>query len=89
MSIYELDAKGMKKTFKKFHETLYGRTVFFIAYFFPFLAFATFVGFTISVFLFPRTEILAAFFLSGIIFVVSFLIATAYFYREIREFMKK
>ncbi|MBR0479903.1 hypothetical protein IJJ49_01375 [Candidatus Saccharibacteria bacterium] len=89
MSIYDLDIKGMRKTLKKFNETLYGRTIFFVAYFFPFLAFAAFVGFSISVFLFPRTEVFISFYVSILVFIISFLIGTAYYYRELREFMKK
>ena len=89
MSIYNLDIKGMKKLLKKFGGTLYGRTVFFIAYFFPFLSLLTYVGFAIGTFIVPLPEVTAAFYISVIIFLISFLIGTAYFYRELREFAKE
>ena len=32
MSVYDLDVKGMRKTFLKFNKTTYGKTVFLLAY---------------------------------------------------------
>ncbi len=87
MSIYDLDIKGMKKSLAKFNHTLYGKTVFFIAYFIPFLSFVAFISSVILIFFAPTEKMLILMTLSLITFLVSFFIGNAYFYRELRIFL--
>ena len=88
MSIYDLDMKGMRKALRKFGKTLYGQTVFFIAYLVPFLAFVALVGFVIFAFVQPSDEIFIAACVAAVVFLVSFLIGNAYYYSELRKFLK-
>ena len=87
-SIYNLDIKNLRKVLTEFHKTLYGRTVFFLAYFIPILSFLALVGFMIVLFIKPTTTTTFAFYAACGVFVVSFIIGTAYYYRELRDFLK-
>ena len=87
MSIYDVDRDGLRKLFYKFHKTLYGRTIFFFAYFIPFALFITaavsalfalFYNFNL-----PLINIATA---SIIAFVPTFIFGNIYFYNEIRKF---
>lgn len=88
-SIYSLDIKGMKKAFYNFHKTLYGRTAFFLAYFIPIMSFLALIGFTITLFIKPGDVTFIAFYSALATFILSFIIGTAYYYREVREFLKE
>ncbi len=88
-SIYDLGVKGMRALFRDFACTLYGRTVFFIAYFVPFVTFLVLIGLVV-VFFCERSldlfyPVLAVFFT----FVIVFMLGNAYFYHEVREFAEK
>ena len=88
MSVYELDIKGLRKTFMKFHKTLYGRTIFFLAYIIPALLFIAGVT-TLIVGLVQNCQCLMIG--SAIIlvaFMVTFVLGNIYFYSEIRKFCK-
>ncbi len=87
-SIYRLDIKGMRKALNDYHKTLYGRTVFFLAYFIPILTFLALVGFTITLFIKPGDVTFIAFYSALAAFIISFIIGNAYYYRELREFIK-
>lgn len=87
-NIYHLDVKGMRKALIDFHKTLYGRTAFFLAYFIPALAFLSTIGFTIVLFIEPETTTFIAFYSSLGVFVVSFIIGNAYYYRELKDFLR-
>lgn len=89
MSIYNVDIKGMRKALIDFNKTLYGRTVFFLGYFIPILSFLALIGFTITLFIKPETATFIAFYTALSVFVVSFIIGTAYYYRELREFINR
>ncbi len=88
-SIYNLGVKEMRALFRDFACTLYGRTVFFIAYFVPFVVFLALMGLVAVYFYDPSLElfypILAVFFA----FITIFMIANAYFYHEVRKFAEK
>ena len=86
MSVYELDIKGMRKTFMKFHQTLYGRTVFFLAYIIPFVLLALAMGSAVRGFLESCTIILGRSICLFAAFGISFIFANIYFYTEIRKF---
>ena len=49
-NIYNLNMKEMRDLILKFGGTLYGRTVFFLAYFLPFMAFLALSGLVIASF---------------------------------------
>ena len=88
-NIYSLDVKDMRALFRDFACTLYGRTVFFIAYFVPFVVFLALMGLVAVVFYDPSQDlfypILAVFFA----FISVFMLGNAYFYHEVREFAEK
>ena len=87
MSVYDLDIKSLRKTFQKFHKTLYGRTVFFLAYIIPFVilmiglveAISCIVQGFCPIIFSKAVHIFEA-------FGVSFILANIYFYSEIRRF---
>lgn len=87
-SIYNLNIKSLRKALVDFQKTLYGRTVFFLAYFIPALAFLAIIGFVIALCIQPAAPTLYAFYGACGVFVVSFIIGNAYYYRELREFLK-
>ncbi|MGI6612663.1 MAG: hypothetical protein ACOX0Z_03795 [Candidatus Nanosyncoccaceae bacterium] len=86
MSIYKVDIKELRKVFHEFHQTLYGKTVFFLAYIIP-------VGvlFASAVALIVGTVQESAIILSGVAkllcaFGVAFVLGNIYYYAEIRKF---
>ena len=48
-NIYNLDVKGMRGLIRDFSNTLYGRTVFFLAYFIPILLSYLYTGYVLRV----------------------------------------
>lgn len=84
-SIYNLSMKEMRNLLWKFNSTLYGRTVFFLAYFLPFMAFMVMVGLVVAAFLTTVNlfyPIMGTFF----VFIGLFILGNIYFYRELRDF---
>jgi hypothetical protein len=88
MSVYELDIKGLRKTFMKFHKTLYGRTIFFLAYIIPALLFIAGIAALIAGIIKGCQGLLLTSASILIAFVVTFVIGNIYFYSEIRKFCK-
>ncbi len=87
-NIYSLNLKEMRDLILKFGGTLYGRTIFFIAYFLPFMAFLVLSGLVISAFLVTVNlfyPILGTF----LLFVVLFILGNIYYYNEIRYFSEQ
>lgn len=88
-SIYNLTMKEMRELIFKFGKTLYGRTVFFFAYFLPLMAFLVMAGLVIASIIVPSENlfypIIGAFFL----FIVLFILGNVYYYHEIRVFAEK
>lgn len=86
MSVYDLDLKGMRQTFRDFHKTLYGRTVFLLAYIIP--AFLFLIGLVVlltsiqfgCIIMLTRS---APWFGA---FIPTFVLGNIYFYTEIRHF---
>lgn len=86
--IYNVGLKGMREYLWKFNATLYGRTVFFLAYFLPLMTFLTMCGLVIAAFLVTENlfyPIAGTFFL----FVGLFILANIYYYHELRTFAEK
>ena len=88
MSVYELDIKGLRKTFMKFHKTLYGRTIFFLAYIIPALLFIAGITTLIMGIIQKCQCLIIASAVLLILFVVAFVLGNIYFYSEIRKFCK-
>lgn len=88
-NIYDLDVKGMRKLFRDFASTLYGRTVFFIAYFVPFMAFLVLIGLVFAYFFAPEKDLFYPIVGSFFAFIVFFMCGNAYFYGEVRKFSDK
>ena len=86
--IYNLNIKGMRELLLKFNATLYGRTVFFLAYFLPLMAFLVMLGLIVANIIMPSIylfyPIVSVFFL----FVGLFILGNIYYYHEVREFSK-
>lgn len=86
MSIYEVDIKELRKVFHEFHQTIYGKTVFFLAYIIP-------AGiFLISIVMLIAGVIQESVFAVGAVakllvaFGVTFVLANIYYYAEVRKF---
>ena len=87
-NIYSFSMKEMRKLLLDFSGTLYGRTVFFLAYFLPAMAFLAFCGLVVAAFF--ATEdlfypIMGTFFL----FLGLFILGNIYYYHELRIFCEK
>jgi len=79
MSVYDLDMKGLRKTFNEFHKTLYGKTVFFLAYIVPAMLFIS----SMAAIVINKLAVAAV---TMALFILAFVIGNIYFYTEIRKF---
>ncbi len=86
MSVYDLDIKGMRKTFQKFNKTLYGKTIFFLAYIIPFFLLMIALVTTIVGIAQDCSIIMGRASTLFVAFGVTFVLANIYFYSEIRKF---
>lgn len=84
-NIYNLNMKEMRDLILKFGGTLYGRTVFFLAYFLPFMAFLTLSGLVIASF-FAAEDLFYPVLSTFFIFITLFILGNIYYYHEIRHF---
>lgn len=87
-NIYSLNIKEMRDLLLRFGGTLYGRTVFFFAYFLPLMAFLFMLGLVIAAFIVPEPlfyPIMGTF----LIFITLFILGNIYYYHEIRIFAEK
>ena len=79
MSVYDLDMKGLRKTFNEFHKTLYGKTIFFLAYIVPAMLFIS----SMAAIVINKLSVAAV---TMALFILAFVIGNIYFYTEIRKF---
>lgn len=87
MSIYELNLGGIRKTFMEFHQSVYGRTVFLLAYFIPFALFlAAALTALFAIFNKFNPALLNASAICILAFFPTFIVGNIYFYGEIRRF---
>lgn len=88
-SIYQYDINEIRKLLKEFSNTVYGRTVFFLAYFAPMMTFLVMIGLVISAIV-TRND---AFFLpilgTFLLFVAIFILGNIYYYCELRIYSEK
>ena len=85
-TIYDLGIKEMRALFRDFSCTLYGRTVFFIAYYVPFMAFLILIGLFFAYFFSPDQSLFYPIIACILTFVVFFMIGNGYFYNQIRKY---
>ena len=85
-NIYKLSVKEMRKLFRDFSNTLYGRTMFFLAYFAPFMAFLVMLGLVVSAVIEQSAELFYPITGTFFLFIGLFLLGNIYYYTEIRRF---
>jgi uncharacterized membrane protein len=88
MSVYDLDRKGMRKAFMRFHKTLYGRTIFLLAYIIPAILFIAGVAQVVMGFVQGCEGLLKISLRTFGAFILCFIIANMYFYTEVRRFCR-
>ena len=88
-SIYSLGIKEMRKLLRDFSNTLYGRTVFFLAYFVPMMAFLVMVGLVIAEMIRPEYDLFFPIMGTFFLFIGVFILGNIYYYHELRVFTEK
>ena len=88
-SIYNLGIKEMRKLLRDFSNTLYGRTVFFLAYFIPMMAFLVMIGLVLSEIIEPSYDLFFPIVSTFLLFVGVFILGNIYYYHELRVFAEK
>lgn len=88
-NIYKCNMKDMRKLLQDFSHTLYGRTVFFLAYFVPAMAFLVLVGLVVAGMIAPGENSLCYIVSAFLVFVGSFVLGNIYYYHELRIFTEK
>lgn len=88
-SIYSLSIKEMRKLLRDFSNTLYGRTVFFLAYFVPMMAFLVMAGLVVAEMIRPEYELFYPIMGTFFLFIGVFILGNIYYYHELRMFAEK
>ncbi|GEM_PF-1047477 len=88
MNIYDLKISDLRQIMRQFGATLYGRTVFLIAYFVPITLFFVLVGLSIATIAAPNVWLIVFSASALLAFITSFMIANAYYYRELRVYVE-
>lgn len=86
MSIYDFNLKGMRKAFKDFRKTAYGKLIFLITYIAPFLLFITGTSLVIYGLINSQTDTMTYGLVVLGAFVLLFILANAFYYSEVRRF---
>ena len=85
-NIYNLNIKEMRGLIRDFSGTLYGRTIFFLAYFAPFMAFLVMLGLILSSIIMQSAELFYPITGTFFLFIGLFIMGNIYYYGEIRRF---
>ena len=89
MSIYELDNEGFRDALMRFGKTWYGKSVFLLAYFVPFVLFVSALIMMLVCVVLPQMDYLLNCSLVALVgFVPCFMVANIYYYNEIRKFLE-
>lgn len=88
-SIYSLNIKEMRKLLRDFSCTLYGRTIFFLAYFVPMMSFLVMIGIIVAGLMSPWDNLFCCILSAFFVFVGSFVLGNIYYYHELRVFAEK
>lgn len=88
-SIYDFSVKEMRKLIQSFSCTLYGRTVFFLAYFVPLMALLVMIGLVLAAIIEQNDTLFYPIAGTFFVFVGLFILGNIYYYHEIRIFAEK
>lgn len=88
-NIYDFNIQEMRALLRRFSNTLYGRTVFFLAYFVPMMAFLVMVGLIAAEMIAPENSLFYPIVGTFFVFVATFILGNIYYYHEIRVFSEK
>jgi len=88
-SIYKYSVADMRKLIRDFSNTLYGRTIFFLAYFAPLMAFLVMIGLVLSSIIMQSAELFYPITGTFFLFIGLFILGNIYYYNEIRIFSEK
>ncbi len=88
-SIYSLSIKEIRELLRDFSHTLYGRTVFFLAYFVPMMAFLVMVGLVVAEMIRPEYDLFFPIVGTFFLFIGVFILGNIYYYHELRVFAEK
>ena len=88
-NIYSLNIKEMRRLLRDFSRTLYGRTVFFLAYFVPVMSFLVLIGLAVAGMLAPADNSLCCIISAFFVFMATFILGNIYYYHELRVFAEK
>lgn len=86
MSIYEFDLKGMRRAFKDFRKTAYGKLIFVVAYIAPLVLFIAGASLTLYGLINVESQIMTYGLIVLGAFVMFFILANAFYYAEVRHF---
>ena len=84
-SIYSLSIKEMRKLLRDFSNTLYGRTVFFLAYFVPMMAFLAMAGLVVAEMIEPTYDLFFPIVGTFFLFVGMFILGNIYIFNHYRQ----
>lgn len=88
-NIYNFNVKEMRKLISDFSNTLYGQTIFFFAYFAPFMALLVMLGLIVSAIIMQSAELFYPITGTFFLFIGLFILGNVYYYNEIRKFSEK
>lgn len=88
-NIYSLSIKEMRKLIRDFAGTLYGRTVFFLAYFIPMMVFLVMAGLVVAEIIKPEYDLFYPIVGTFFLFIGVFILGNIYYYYELRVFAEK
>lgn len=88
-NIYNLSVKEMRRLIRDFSNTLYGRTVFFLAYFAPMMALLVMLGLVLSGIIMQSGELFYPITGTFFLFMGLFILGNIYYYHEIKDFSEK
>jgi uncharacterized paraquat-inducible protein A len=88
-NIYNLSIKDMRKLIWDFGDTLYGRTVFFLAYFVPIMALLVMMGLVVAAMITQEADLFYPIMGTFFLFIGLFILGNIYYYHEIRVFAEK
>ena len=89
MTIYELDNEGFRDALMRFGKTWYGKSVFLLAYFVPFVLFVSALIMMLLCVTIPSLDYLLNCALVALVgFVPLFMLANMYYYNEVRKFLE-
>lgn len=88
-NIYSLSIKEMRKLIRDFAGTLYGRTVFFLAYFIPMMVFLVMAGLVVAEIIKPEYDLFYPIVGTFFLFIGVFILGNICYYHELRVFAEK